>query len=221
MGGSDNKTLKHDFTLIRCLAFENRVKGFDQNNNQGAMTLYNCTGFSNGTNYSIDGGSSTLMIKNCISAGSGSNALKGGTQSANNFSVPLSDFESIDPASVLGPRDADGNLPAITFMHLTAGSDLIDAGDILDDVEFNGQAPDLGCFETGGIISIILQNPSDDSNRYRHLFFSTAQNTRLLNCILTISGRTAGRSLNKNPCTPGMYIHRVDGRSVLLGCSSR
>ncbi|HEX2957402.1 MAG TPA: right-handed parallel beta-helix repeat-containing protein [Chitinispirillaceae bacterium] len=30
MGGSDDKNLKHNFTLVRCLAFQNRVKGFEE-----------------------------------------------------------------------------------------------------------------------------------------------------------------------------------------------
>ena len=53
MGGSDDKTLMHNFTLKNCIAFDNRVKGFDQNNNKGSMILYNCSGYRNGTNYSI------------------------------------------------------------------------------------------------------------------------------------------------------------------------
>ncbi len=44
------------------------------------------------------------------------------------------------------PRKADGSLPDITFMHLVAGSDLVNAG--LDvGLPFIGPAPDLGAFE--------------------------------------------------------------------------
>jgi hypothetical protein len=147
MGGSDDKDLKHNFTLVRCLSFTNRVKGFDQNNNRGAMTLYNCTAFSNGTNYSIDGSSSTLIVKNCISSGTGSNALKGGTQSSNNMSVASSQFVSVDPASASSPRKPDGSLPDITFMHLTKNSSLIDAGETISNITYSGNKPDPGCFE--------------------------------------------------------------------------
>jgi hypothetical protein len=149
MGGSDDKDLKHNFTLVRCLAFQNRVKGFDQNNNRGSMTLYNCTAFGNGTNYSIDGGSSTLTAINCIAAGSGSSSLKEGTQTTNNLSAATSNFESVDPASAMGPRKADGSLPDIAFMHLKSGSGLIDAGTVIQGVSYGGSKPDLGCFETG------------------------------------------------------------------------
>ena len=163
IGGSDNKALKHNFTLVRCLAFQNRVRGFDQNNNRGSMTLYNCTAFNNGVNYSIDGGSSTLTAINCIAAGSGSNSLSGGTQKTNNLKAETSDFVSVDPASAMGPRKADGSLPDITFMHLASGSKLIDAGTVIEDVAYNGSKPDLGCFETGAPLAIFSPHPSPSS----------------------------------------------------------
>jgi hypothetical protein len=155
MGGSDDKSLMHNFILKNCLSFQNRVKGYDQNNNKGSMTLYNCTAFSNGTNYKIDGtilgSGKTLVVANCISAGTGSVSLTGGTMKTNSwmspFTVSNSDFISVDPSSATGPRKLDGSLPDITFMHLAAGSDLIDAGSIVE-VPFSGSKPDLGCFET-------------------------------------------------------------------------
>jgi hypothetical protein len=153
MGGSDDKDLKHNFTLVRCLSFQNRVKGFDQNNNRGSITLYNCTAFSNGSNYAIDGGSSTLTAINCIAAGSGSSSLKGGTQTTNNLNAATSNFASVDPASAMAPRKADGSLPDITFMHLASGSSLIDAGTVIQGVSYNGSKPDLGSFETGNTVA--------------------------------------------------------------------
>ena len=33
----------------RCVAFGNPTKGFDQNNNTGGITLYNCVAYANGT----------------------------------------------------------------------------------------------------------------------------------------------------------------------------
>lgn len=75
LGGSDDKTLRHNFTLKNCLSFDNRVKGFDQNNNLGSMTLYNCTGYRNGTNYSFyltldTANGKVLTLKNCAALGS-------------------------------------------------------------------------------------------------------------------------------------------------------
>src|SRR4029077_20715569 len=51
----------------------------------------------------------------------------------------------------VAPRKADGSLPDIDFMRLVAGSHLIDAG-VDVGLPFNGSAPDLGYFETAGIV---------------------------------------------------------------------
>jgi hypothetical protein len=170
MGGSDDKDLKHNFTLVRCLSFQNRVKGFDQNSNRGSITLYNCTAFSNGSNYAIDGESSTLTAINCVAAGSGSSSLKGGTQTTNNLNAATSNFTSVDPASAMAPRKADGSLPDITFMHLTSGSSLIDVGTVVSGVTYSGSKPDLGCFETGMTVATASTPPSVQS-----AFFALAQ----------------------------------------------
>ncbi|PKL83567.1 MAG: hypothetical protein CVV24_04425 [Ignavibacteriae bacterium HGW-Ignavibacteriae-3] len=157
MGGSDNKDLAHNFILRNCLTFDNRVKGFDQNNNRGSMTLYNCTGFRNGTyNFSISSALNAgkiLDVKNSVSlASSGVLLLGSSIQQANSwlsgFSVSNSDFVTIDSAGVRGPRKSDGSLPEIAFMHLSSGSKLIDAG-VLVGIPFTGNAPDLGAFEFG------------------------------------------------------------------------
>ena len=158
MGGGDNgnsDNLKHNMTLIRCLAFDNRVKGFDQNNNVGSMTLYNCTAYRNGTNYNItrtlDSGK-VLTVINCVSLGSygslGSFAVQQTNSWMSPFNVTNADFVSIDTAGVSGPRKPDGSLPDVPFMHLATGSQLIDAGTNIG-LPFAGKAPDLGAFETG------------------------------------------------------------------------
>jgi hypothetical protein len=41
-GGSDDKLLKHNAILTRCIAIGNRVKGFDHNSNRGDVTLTLC-----------------------------------------------------------------------------------------------------------------------------------------------------------------------------------
>jgi hypothetical protein len=157
MGGSDDKTLQHNCIVKNCLAAGNRVKGFDQNNNKGSMTIYNGTAFNNGTNYKIDGtilaSGKTLTMVNCISAGTGGVSLIGGTITtcswSSGYAVSNADFISVDPGSLTSTRKADGSLPTITFMHLAAGSKLIDAGTVISGMPYNGLKPDLGCFETG------------------------------------------------------------------------
>jgi hypothetical protein len=49
---------------------------------------------------------------------------------------------------VFGPRKADGSLPDVKFLHLSAGSTLIDKGTNVG-LPFSGKAPDLGAFEFG------------------------------------------------------------------------
>jgi uncharacterized delta-60 repeat protein len=152
MGGSNNKDFRHNVILKNCLAFSNRVRGFDQNSNKGSMTLYNCTAFNNGTNYSIATGplasGKTATVTNCVSAGWGGVDLGSFVVQTKNswmspFVVTNADFLDVDPAAAYGPRKADGSLPDITFMHLAAGSDLIDGG-INVGLPYRGTAPDLG-----------------------------------------------------------------------------
>jgi hypothetical protein len=174
MGGGDNSNalqLRHYMTLKNCLAFDNRVKGFDQNNDRGSMTLYHCTGYRNGSyNFSVPGPvrtGETLIIKNCITLASSGVSL-GGVSNAifatNSWpdgsvyptivtSATESDFISIDTTGVRGPRKTDGSLPDINFMHLARGSQFINAGTNVG-LPFNGSAPDLGCFESNFSTSV-------------------------------------------------------------------
>jgi hypothetical protein len=155
MGGSTAKDKRHNVIYKNCLSFNNRVKGFDQNNDKGSITLYNCTAFSNGTNnYSIPlalASGKTATVTNCVSAGTGGLNLGGFVVQTTNswmspFVVTNADFVSIDPNAAYGARKADGSLPDIAFMRLANGSDLIDGGTDVG-LPYNGIAPDLGAFE--------------------------------------------------------------------------
>jgi hypothetical protein len=59
------------------------------------------------------------------------------------------DFLSVsDMGFMTAPRQADGSLPVLDFMRLSATSKFIDRGvDVM--LPFAGTAPDLGCYETG------------------------------------------------------------------------
>lgn len=180
MGGSGNKKMLHDFTLKNCLAFDNRVDGFDQNSNRGSMILNNCTSYKNGRNYGMadlavntDSGAVMILV-NCISAGSGSvsiwNSAVQYTNSWQGFTVSDPDFISLDTSLVLAPRKPDGSLPDITFMHLTRGSQLIDAGTDVG-LPYKGTAPDLGCFESDYVSGI-----ADENNAMKITDFQLEQN---------------------------------------------
>lgn len=61
-------------------------------------------------------------------------------------SVNASDFESVSSAGAAGPRQADGSLPDLPFLHLAAGSDLIDRG-VDVGLPYSGSSPDVGAYE--------------------------------------------------------------------------
>jgi hypothetical protein len=158
MGGGDNSNseqLMHHQILIRCVAFNNKSKGFDQNNNVGSMTLFHCTGYNNkAANYRIQrvlNAGQTLTIKNCLSFQGNVQLGSFAIQEANSwlppFVITADDFLSLEVDLAAAPRQPDGSLPQIDFLHLAAGSDLIDAG-VDVGLPFHGKAPDLGAFET-------------------------------------------------------------------------
>lgn len=156
LGGSDDKSLRHNMIVNNCLAVGNKVKGFDQNNSRGTLTLNNCTAYNNGINYAFwlplaEG--KTATITNCISFGKGAVKLAGFVVQQNNswnldLKLTEADFTSMDEAQILAPRKPDGSLPDMSFMHLAATSQLIDAGTNTG-LPYQGKAPDLGCFEYG------------------------------------------------------------------------
>ena len=138
--------------LIGCTAFDNVVKGFDQNNNTGGLTIHNCTGYSNGTNFGLGNPVNAGQqhdLKNNISLGA-TDSIANATQtnnSWNGFSVSEADFLSVDTSLGSAARAADGSLPENDFLRLAPGSGLIDQG-VDVGLPFNGTAPDLGAFES-------------------------------------------------------------------------
>lgn len=144
----------HNAVLNHCVSVQNTVKGFDQNNNNGTMTLYNCSGYLNKPDYGFSNSSNgSLIIKNCATLGSkSSNSFSSKTisQSYNSwnsgFSCITSDFASLDIAQLLNARQVDSILPEITLLHQKATSGMIDKGTNVG-LYFLGTAPDLGAFE--------------------------------------------------------------------------
>lgn len=151
---------EHKVVMRNCLSVGNTIKGFDQNNNGGPMTIYNCTGYANGINFGLGTKKSndyTIDIQNCVSLdgkkkdrfdGRGDVLVNSHNTWNEGFGCSAADFESLDVSGIVGPRGADGSLPTLNLMRLKAGSKLIDAGNKVDGVKFNGPAPDLGCYET-------------------------------------------------------------------------
>lgn len=161
--------------VTNCVSFDNVVKGFDQNNNTAGVTLYNCTGYRNGTyNFSFptapSSGNGEDTLKNDLSFAGGWNAspTSGGddklntdvVQSNNSWlghTVSASDFLSLDTSLARVARLPDGTLPSTDFVHLAPSSGLVDAG-IYVGLPFAGAAPDIGAFESGLGVSYLTSN---------------------------------------------------------------
>lgn len=153
-GGSDNKDLKHNAVYTNCIAVGNTHDGFDHNSNRGQVTIYNCSAYDNGTNYSFSNTNplAKLIIKNSSALGNFGSANATTVDVTNNswqngLVTTQDDFQSVDYSQLLGARKSDGSLPNVSFFHLKTGSDLIDKG-VNVGLPFNGSAPDLGAFES-------------------------------------------------------------------------
>ena len=138
--------------LTGCLAFDNPVKGFDQNNNTGGITIYQSTAFRNGTNFALGGTLNAGQqhdLKNNVSLGAAdtiANAAQQNNSWNSGFSAGESDFLSLDAALGSAPRPSNGSMPQNDFLRLAPGSALIDRG-VDVGLPCLGAAPDLGAFE--------------------------------------------------------------------------
>lgn len=168
-GYTDHKVLVH-----HSLAVANTVKGFDQNNNDGTMRFYNNTGYLNGYDFGFTTAYGTLSIQNCLSYKSkNGNSTQSATTLVNShnswnisgLSVSASDFLSLDTTQILAARQADGSLAEGTLLRLAAGSPLIDAGTDVG-LSYKGAAPDLGCYETDGILHPTITCTSGNSEQW-------------------------------------------------------
>jgi hypothetical protein len=151
--GGNSRLANHKLT--QCVAFGNVVKGFDQNNNTGGLTFFNCTAYNNGTNFGVGGtlaSGQAHVLKNNISLGAANNVTAGSTEQNNTwntgFSVTVADFVSVELPLATAARNLDGSLPETNLFRLKSTSKLVDAG-VNVGLSYAGAAPDLGAFEVG------------------------------------------------------------------------
>ena len=147
-----------------CVSVRNKNNGFDANYHVGGQDWFNNTSYRNGVNYNMQ----ECLSNNVTRVPGYGHVMKnnlgfmGGTEvsnldmtnsdvSYNYFTllvvVSSNDFASLDESQLTQPRQANGDLPDVTFLHLASGSDLIDAG-VNIGFPFDGSAPDLGAFES-------------------------------------------------------------------------
>ncbi len=129
-------------------------KGFDQNSNEGPVTVFNCTGWDNEINFYFGSGSMKNILKNNIGFAwtiKNVSIVTESEQAANSWNltgitVDSADFLSLAPELAKAPRNADGSLPNNGFARLQNSSDLIDKG-VNIGLPYLGGAPDLGAYE--------------------------------------------------------------------------
>ncbi len=165
--GSSQTGVRH---IVRnSLAWKNYASGFYANHSTGGNDWYNNTSYMNGTQYnmlasSFDSsgnvtgtitlsGSKAHVMRNNIGFPNRNSNMDGVDTMFNSWDLNITpangDFVSVSDANVImGPRKADGSLPDVSFMHLAAGSQMINKGTDVR-LPFVGSAPDLGAFEYG------------------------------------------------------------------------
>lgn len=119
--------IKH--ILTKCISFENRAQGFDQNNGQCINQIVNCTTYGNGNNgYLMCANNIKNVLTNNISYSDQSQVCAGMSVSTNNTwngkTGVAADFVSTSSTGMNAPRKADGSFPDNNFMYLTANSNL-------------------------------------------------------------------------------------------------
>jgi MYXO-CTERM domain-containing protein len=163
--GSSQKGVRH---IVRNnVAWKNKAAGFYANHSSGGNTWLNNTSYMNGAQYNMlasppGDSDSTIILTGALAhkmrnnvGFPNKNTNMGGVDTMFNtwdlnITEAASHFESTSDAGVLGPRQADGSLPAIDYLKLKAGSPLIDKGtDVM--LPFVGSAPDLGADEFGAV----------------------------------------------------------------------
>jgi hypothetical protein len=159
------------------VAWKNKASGFYANHSTGGNTWYNNTSFMNGTQYNMLAspagdpnttitltGALAHIMRNNIGYPNKNTNMTGVDTMFNTWDLGITpaakDFASIADPSVsgtgmsiessgaLGPRAADGSMPAVDFLKLAAGSQMIDKGTDVG-LPFVGAAPDLGAYEYG------------------------------------------------------------------------
>ncbi|MCR6109948.1 right-handed parallel beta-helix repeat-containing protein [Bacillus sp. A301a_S52] len=156
--GGNHKPGNH--IVKRNMAFDNHGKGFDHNNNTGALTLIHNTAYNNGIringrNYDFPNNPSNgqhTFINNIsangqVTARFASNSILQGN-SWQTGTVTSNMFDSVDTSLAKRPRKEDGSLPDIHLFVPRSNTFLIDGGVDIGE-PFNGTAPDMGAIETG------------------------------------------------------------------------
>jgi hypothetical protein len=143
--------------IANCISFDNTVRGYDQNNNMGTLTVDSNTAWNNATNnFQLEHPSTSTphIVRNNLAIGTATNRVRAGSVLLSNswqiaFSPALgsNDVLSLDDSWAAAPRRDDGGLPETPFLRPVPGGRLLDKGYDIGQ-PFAGPAPELGAFES-------------------------------------------------------------------------
>lgn len=142
-----------------CISAGNVQHGYAKSESTGINYLYNCVAYNNVVGIafgSAEGGANVAnRIRNCISYLNiydyffWTNCIV--DHNSWNMIMSAGDIVSMDTSQLSRPRQANGELPFVTFFMPSEGSRLIDAG-IDVGLPYYGSAPDVGAFEIGLVV---------------------------------------------------------------------
>jgi hypothetical protein len=146
-----------------CLAVGNKSNGVYANHQIGGGDFFNNTAFKNGADFNflcrtpdnktdIDGWGQKIFNNLAYKGRTEVLRFDAAKSEAQNNSWQLdlhltdADFQSVDEKELTAPRQPNGDLPLVKFLHPADHSPVLDRGAPIG-FPFNGKAPDLGCFE--------------------------------------------------------------------------
>ena len=150
LGGDDTTDGNH--TIRRNLSWRNKQTGFDENEADLTMDVFNNTAYENtGNGFQFNKAVAYVLRNNlCLNDAVNLNAAVDDTDNSWNtppgVTVTSADFLSTDFTANTGSRQSDGSLPESDFLKLASGSDCINAGTDVG-LSYLGAAPDLGAYE--------------------------------------------------------------------------
>ncbi|BBB31698.1 conserved hypothetical protein [Thermotomaculum hydrothermale] len=146
--------------IHHCIAFLNASRGFDFNDAEESLYVYNNSSYKNPVGFNFPDGKHVL--KNNLSFRDGRNTVgMECVQERNSWqydSVSESAFVSLDYSVVIGERKADGSIPQNNFFKPSLYSPYIDKG-VDVGLLYYGNAPEIGAVEIRIFRIIIPKDP--------------------------------------------------------------